>query len=99
MVRKEFSLLLSSPVRGWATVVGDTVRIEAIQLCHAAAIGSVQRCTICISVLFLSSFLWTMPARAQLREVFPLPPVTYAQSADGLNATIGNEDLHISFLC
>jgi len=94
MVRKRV-FRLSSLVQRRATVVGDTVRIEASQLCHAAA-GSVQRCTTGISVLFLSSFLWTTPAKAQLWEVPPLPPVTYTQSADGINATIGSENLHIS---
>src|SRR5271166_406550 len=95
MVRKRLFRLLSSLVQRWATVVGDSVKIEAIRLCHAAAAASDQRCSICISVLFLSSSLWTTPARAQLWEVPPLPPVTHAQSADGINATIGIENLHI----
>jgi alpha-D-xyloside xylohydrolase len=34
--------------------------------------------------------------KAQLWEVPPLPPVTYAEAADGLTAAVGNESLHIS---
>ena len=96
MVRKRIVRMLSSLVQKWATVVGDSVKIEAIQLCHSAAGVSVRRRNICISVVAVSSFLWNTPARAQLWEVPPLPLVTYAQSADGLTAKIGNENLHIS---
>jgi Domain of unknown function (DUF4968) len=95
MVRKRLFRRLSSLVQRRATVVGDSVKIEAIHLRHSAASVSVGGC-ICISVLAGSSFLWSTPARAQLREVPPLTPVTYAQSADGIDATIGSENLHIS---
>ena len=96
MAGKRSFRLLSSLVQRWATVVGDSVKIEAIQLCHSASGVSVQRRNICISVVAVSSFLWNTPARAQLWEIPPLPPVTYAQSADGLTAKIGSENLRIS---
>jgi len=45
----------------------------------------------------IGCLLWTGPRSvAQLWEVPPLPPVKYAQAADGITATIGNESLHIS---
>jgi alpha-D-xyloside xylohydrolase len=96
MAGKRSFRLLSSLVQRWATVVGDSVKIEAIQLCHSASGVSVRRRNICISVVAVSSFLWNTPARAQLWEIPPLPPVTYAQSADGLTAKIGSENLRIS---
>ena len=42
-------------------------------------------------------FFATAPeVRAQLWEVPPLPPVTYAPVSDGMTVTVGNESLHIS---
>ena len=42
-------------------------------------------------------FLWsTTEARAQLWDVPPLPPVTYAWAPDGMTAKVGDEILHIS---
>ena len=58
MAGKRFFLLLSSLVQRWATVVGDSVRIEVIQLCHSAAVVSVRRGTIGLSVVAVSFFLW-----------------------------------------
>lgn len=50
-----------------------------------------------IGLLVTTALLCSVPqALAQLWEVPPLPPVKYAQAADGLTATIGDEDVHIS---
>lgn len=38
----------------------------------------------------------TLPATAQLWDVPPLPPVRYAPAPDGMTATIGTENVHIS---
>ena len=47
--------------------------------------------------LLAMSFLWSGPhAVAQLWEVPPLPEVKYTQVADGIAASVGNENLHIS---
>lgn len=48
-------------------------------------------------LLTLGGLIWTaQQATAQLWDVPPLPPVTYAQAQDGVVATIGNETVHVS---
>ena len=47
-------------------------------------------------ILSLSCLIDPRALRAQLWEVPPLPPVSDAQAADGLTATVGKESLHIS---
>ncbi len=97
MVKARSFRVPSSLLHGSANKCGDRVRIRPIRLCHPAKAASVQRWNIWISVL-ACSFLSSTPARAQLWEVPPLPPVRYAQSQDGMTATAGNENLHI-FVC
>jgi hypothetical protein len=75
---------------------GNRVRIQPIRRCHPARAASVQPWNIWIFVLAMCSLLSSTPARAQLWEVPPLPPVKYAQSQDGITATVGKENLHIS---
>ncbi|HUL35415.1 MAG TPA: TIM-barrel domain-containing protein [Candidatus Eisenbacteria bacterium] len=53
----------------------------------------------CRTTLFLATsfLLFGAPqAKAQLWDVPPLPPVTYAPSPDGMSASVGNEHLYIS---
>ena len=52
---------------------------------------------VCLPMLTMCSFLSSGPhARGQLWEVPPLPEVKYTQVADGIAASVGNENLHIS---
>ena len=56
-----------------------------------------SRWNVLFSFYGLIFFLAAAPrVRAQLWEVPPLPPITYAPVADGMTATVGSESLHIS---
>ncbi len=81
---------------GSANKCGSRVRIQS-NPCHSTRATSVRRRNMWLSIPAMCCFLWSAtPARAQLWEVPPLPPVHYAQAPDGITATVGNESLHIS---
>jgi alpha-D-xyloside xylohydrolase len=85
------------PLRyGSANKCGSRVRIQS-NPCHSTRATSVRQRNMWLSIPAMCCFLWSAtPARAQLWEVPPLPPVHYAQAPDGITATVGNESLHIS---
>jgi len=75
---------------------GDRLKVQPIHPCHSTGANSVRRWSKWVSILAMCSFLWSAPAGAQLWEVPALPAVEYAQSPDGITASVGNESLHIS---
>ena len=96
MVRKRSARVRSLLFRRSVKKAGDHVGIQPVHSCHSSQAGSTQRWAIRISILAMCSFLGSAPARAQLWDVPPLPPVQYAQSPDGITATVGNEHVQIS---
>src|SRR5579863_7094998 len=80
-----------------ASECGDCLGIQPNLPLHCTGADSAQRWNHHVLVLAICCFLWNaIPAGAQLWEVPPLPPVKYGQVPDGITATVGNENLHIS---
>jgi alpha-D-xyloside xylohydrolase len=96
MVKKTSSGALSHVLHGSVDKYGNRVTIHPTHRCHSAKAASLQGRNQRVSVLAMCFLLWAIPTRAQLWEVPPLPPVRYAESPDGITATVGKENLHIS---
>ncbi len=82
---------------GSADECGHCVSIQTNHPSHSTRATSAQRRNSWVYILAICCFFWgTTEARAQLWEVPPLPPVKYAPAPDGVTATIGGENLHVS---
>jgi alpha-D-xyloside xylohydrolase len=74
----------------------DAIDIQSACPWHSLRTASTQRWNFRLFMLAMCSFVGSVPASAQLWEVPPLPLVKYKQSADGISASVGSENLQIS---